>query len=422
MAFDDDQRKALKAKLSYRHVKTRSSQGNTLSYIEGWHSIAEANRIFGHDSWDRQTQSPRCVWTERSRGEIICFYSTKVRITVRAGDTLTIREGIGTGFGRSLSPEMAHEIALKAAETDATKRALATFGNPFGLALYDKEQAQVTKPGTQLGATQRGKSQLAASVSDEVPSNPLVLRSGTAAGDHDIAATDHRERTFESADDYVAAALRQILGLQTLAELYAFWEINKAAFSALKSKAGHGHPDPALAIVSALKGRARVLGEGATESGPIDHPAQSKRGPNSQKMLAGPDKEPAPAGQLAFPKEKRFRDRNHLMFVAGQPCLVCGRKPTQAHHLRFTQPRAMSMKVSDEYTVPLCNTHHDSLHRTGDERAWWARHGILDPVKFAGRLWAASRMSAPLDDDEHPGGAEASTDDSTPPSHPAGGS
>jgi hypothetical protein len=98
-----------------------------------------------------------------------------------------------------------------------------------------------------------------------------------------------------------------------------------------------------------------------------------------------------PRSSLLIPKETRIRDRDHLAFVARQPCLVCGRRPAQAHHLKFAQPRAMSMKVSDEYTVPLCNGHHDALHRTGDERAWWARHGIIEPLKFAARLWAASR-------------------------------
>jgi hypothetical protein len=70
--------------------------------------------------------------------------------------------------------------------------------------------------------------------------------------------------------------------------------------------------------------------------------------------------------------------------------LVCGRRPAQAHHIRFAQPRALGLKVSDEFTVPLCNGHHDSLHQTGDERAWWARHGILDPLMLANRLWAVS--------------------------------
>ena len=145
MAFSDEQQQALKAKLRYRHVRTRASNGNSISYVEGWHVIAEANRIFGYDSWDRQTLSPRCLWREAQRGETTCFYAAKVRITVRAGEAIIVREGVGTGFGKSRTAETAHEIALKAAETDATKRALATFGNPFGLALYDKELRGVTR-------------------------------------------------------------------------------------------------------------------------------------------------------------------------------------------------------------------------------------------------------------------------------------
>ena len=152
MALTATQTKSLKAKLKRRHVKIRESCGASVSYVEGWHAIAEANRIFGFDSWDRQTLAPRCHWTHLQYGETICFYSTKVRITVRAGDTVTVREGIGTGFGRAPQPELAHDIALKAAETDATKRALATFGNPFGLALYDRGQAQVTKARTKVAS------------------------------------------------------------------------------------------------------------------------------------------------------------------------------------------------------------------------------------------------------------------------------
>ena len=146
MTLTEPQTKSLKAKLKSRHVKVRKSCGASLSYVEGWHAIAGANRIFGFDSWDRQTLAPRCHWTHLQYGQTVCFYSTKVRITMRAGDTMTMREGIGTGFGRAPQPELAHDMALKAAETDATKRALATFGNPFGLALYDRDQARVTKP------------------------------------------------------------------------------------------------------------------------------------------------------------------------------------------------------------------------------------------------------------------------------------
>jgi hypothetical protein len=106
--------------------------------------------------------------------------------------------------------------------------------------------------------------------------------------------------------------------------------------------------------------------------------------------------------QLLIPKEKRIRDKAHLAFVANEPCLVCGRRPAQAHHIRFAQPRGLGLKVSDEFTVPLCNGHHDSLHRTGDERAWWARNGILDPLKFAARLWASSRRRSGQAEPEAP--------------------
>ncbi len=109
----------------------------------------------------------------------------------------------------------------------------------------------------------------------------------------------------------------------------------------------------------------------------------------------------APA-QLLILKEKRIRDKAHLAFVANEPCLVCGRRPAQAHHIRFAQPRGLGLKVSDEFTVPLCNGHHDSLHRTGDERAWWARNGILDPLKFAARLWATSRRRSGQAEPEAP--------------------
>ena len=120
MAFTDEQREALKAKLRIQHVRSRLSNGTTIPYVEGWHVIAEANRIFGYDSWDRTTLSPRCLWAELQRGQTACFYTAKVRVTVRAGGATIVREGIGTGIGRSESADLAHEIALKAAETDAT--------------------------------------------------------------------------------------------------------------------------------------------------------------------------------------------------------------------------------------------------------------------------------------------------------------
>jgi hypothetical protein len=86
-------------------------------------------------------------------------------------------------------------------------------------------------------------------------------------------------------------------------------------------------------------------------------------------------------------KELRRRDKQHRKFVASQPCIVCGRQPADAHHLRFAQPRALGMKVSDEFTVPVCRVHHRELHQTGDERSWWQKLNI-DAMLIAQSLWA----------------------------------
>ena len=94
--------------------------------------------------------------------------------------------------------------------------------------------------------------------------------------------------------------------------------------------------------------------------------------------------------ELVISEPRRHRDRAHLKFVASQPCLVCGRSPADAHHLRFAQLRAMGRKVSDEFTVPLCRTHHRDNHRFGDEVAWWERRAI-DPVATSRMLWISTR-------------------------------
>jgi hypothetical protein len=90
--------------------------------------------------------------------------------------------------------------------------------------------------------------------------------------------------------------------------------------------------------------------------------------------------------QLEHPEPSRFRDKSHVKFVAKQPCLICGRSPSDAHHLRFAQHRALGRKVSDEFTVPLCRGHHREAHRCGDEAGWWKKTGI-DPSVPARALW-----------------------------------
>lgn len=97
---------------------------------------------------------------------------------------------------------------------------------------------------------------------------------------------------------------------------------------------------------------------------------------------------------LAFPKgPPRKRSKEHLAFVRGQPCLVCKQHPSDAHHLKFAQPKALGRKVSDEFTVPLCRSHHQSLHRHGNERAWWANMQI-SPLPLASELWRSNPVHA----------------------------
>ncbi|MBR0741193.1 RAD52 family DNA repair protein [Bradyrhizobium liaoningense] len=145
MSFSDDQKAKLAAPLNRSLVKERKQGGRTFYFLEGWQAIDTCNHILGFDSWSRETIFLTCVADgEREIGEnkvpgFGVSYVCKVRVTV--GDV--IREGIGAGHGIDRDRGLAHESAAKEAETDAMKRALMTFGNPFGLALYDKTQTNV---------------------------------------------------------------------------------------------------------------------------------------------------------------------------------------------------------------------------------------------------------------------------------------
>lgn len=120
---------------------------------------------------------------------------------------------------------------------------------------------------------------------------------------------------------------------------------------------------------------------------------------------------------ITLSKPTRERDRNHLRFVATQPCLICGRTPSDAHHLKFAEQTAMGRKVSDKFTVPVCRIHHRDLHKRGNERSWWEGQGI-DPLPIAACLWSTSHSDElaanPRDLDrarklngKHPGGSIA---------------
>src|SRR5262245_7675502 len=313
MGFSAKQVQALRRSLNSRHVRTRVMNGRELSYIEGWYAVAEANRIFGFDAWSRETVETRSVLARENRGSFLAVYIAKVRITVQADGMTIVREGHGSGEGRGTSPGEVHDIALKAAETDATKRALATFGKPFGLELYRKdkrgtfEHLPVVQPTSEASPPQR----LGFHPDD---TTPIPRPSHYYGRRHQGSMTDllRRDQADATKENAMAPPL---------------------------APAAPGLPP-----------------------GKIDK------------------------SQLALAEPKRLRNKAHLKFVASQPCLVCGRQPSDPHHLRFAQPRAIGLKVSDEFTVPLCRGHHRELHQAGDEIAWWKSQQV-NALEIARGFW-----------------------------------
>ena len=145
-------------------------------------------------------------------------------------------------------------------------------------------------------------------------------------------------------------------------------------------------------VEKAFQHRIQVLAPETYTEGPPDSasPANSSReapAPPNADQHGGCSEHADDQGVV---KLRRSRDKDHLRFIANQPCTVCGRQPCEAHHIRHAQPRALSRKVSDEFTVPLCRVHHRELHQKGDERAWWGKFNI-DPMLIALRFWQETR-------------------------------
>jgi hypothetical protein len=363
MALTGTQIRLLRAKLEARHVKTRKANGIDLHYVEGWHVIAEANRIFGYDAWDRRTLATNCVWSGASGQHHAAAYSAKVRVSVRAGDITIVREGSGTGEGKALTPGQAHELALKGAETDATKRALATFGNPFGLALYDRKQVGVRK----------GRGAKAAPVT-----GPWILRSASGA----------EEASFEKPSEFAAALRKAMTETQDIEILFAIWEQNVDTVRALNRSLKQDHlPKSGIApqLVAHLKRCAIAL---------VKPHAEAQKAASAPRQLIGGTRPKIDKSVLTIAEPKRIRCKEHLRYVASQPCLICGRLPSQSHHVRYAQSRGLGLKVSDEFTVPLCAIHHNHVHTTGKEHEWWQERNI-DPLKVAHGLWQESRERYP---------------------------
>jgi hypothetical protein len=135
----------------------------------------------------------------------------------------------------------------------------------------------------------------------------------------------------------------------------------------------------AQTVEAVFAARVSQLGEFEPLVVPKSQEAKGRDGPSTPVH-------PGDQAVVVISKPVPERDRNHLRFVASQPCLVCARTPSDAHHLKFAEQRAMGRKVSDKFTVPICRLHHRELHRRGNERAWWKDQGI-DPLAIAATLW-----------------------------------
>jgi hypothetical protein len=191
-----------------------------------------------------------------------------------------------------------------------------------------------------------------------------------------------------------SAALREKLLIEvgniTSADLAADW-----AREALTAKNSLKATD-AKRVENAFERRLEVLAStettepsnddscGVQVAGSPETPATESTDPG---QATGVDK-----SSLTVAAPRRYRNQEHLRFVAQQACLMCGRKPSDAHHLRYMQPRALGRKSSDEFAVPLCRMHHRAVHRAGDERAWWKQISI-DPLKVARTLWKQTRVN-----------------------------
>jgi hypothetical protein len=149
-----------------------------------------------------------------------------------------------------------------------------------------------------------------------------------------------------------------------------------------------GGPPTAASPVGSAAGQDSLLGE----TRPVALARRKGGQQQSSQAFAELKTEHIDKSVLTIAEPRRYRNKEHLRLVAQQACLVCGRKPSDPHHLGFMQPRTLGRKVSDEFAVPLCRTHHREAHRAGDERAWWEQVGI-DPINVARELWRKARVS-----------------------------
>ena len=189
---------------------------------------------------------------------------------------------------------------------------------------------------------------------------------------------------------------------QLLSQLDAIVDGDKAALWAKRSL-----PDKNKLVVADAQRVEEAFQARLAGIAPVPEQAEQARTVGADRRQARKNRQASKTidkSVLALPEPRRIRDRDHVRLVAKQPCLICGRMPSDAHHLRFAQSRALGRKVSDEFTVPLCRGHHREVHRCGDEAMWW-KAASVDPTVAAGALW---RETHPLPIRQHSEGIDKS--------------
>ncbi|HTE76872.1 MAG TPA: ERF family protein [Xanthobacteraceae bacterium] len=227
----------------------------------------------------------------------------------------------------------------------------------------------------------RGNGRLDAQVASLAARTPIARPPKPAADNN----TKARVLAAVRLDEFASARLRDLM-LGELNEIGSENEATKWAHRRLSEKNKLNATD-AKHIEEAFRAKLLSFAIHQSEAGPAPkgdaQTAGGTDGPGRKRKQQAPSVEKS---VLTHPEPRRIRDREHVRFVAQQTCLVCGRQPCDAHHLRFAQSRALGRKASDELTVPLCRGHHRELHRHGDETAWWQKLG-LDPTGVARALW-----------------------------------
>ena len=185
-------------------------------------------------------------------------------------------------------------------------------------------------------------------------------------------------QSFNRADEFIAGLSKALTEATDIEQLFALWERNVETVRAINRQTNRSTPRGLIAhnLVAHLKSRAIALAKQNVE-------------PTSNALQGDQTRSKVDKSILALSEPKRVRSKEHLRFVAQQPCVICGRTPAQAHHIRYAQSRGIALKVSDEFTVPLCAIHHRENHTTGDERRWWQERKI-DPLVVAQELWKAT--------------------------------